>query len=86
MAASLQNIVGADNVLQTLPQTWAEDFAFYQKEIPGMYMLLGVRTPGADRSKFPSNHSPRFNVDEDSLMIGVRVMALLAIDYLTMQR
>jgi amidohydrolase len=82
MAPTLQRVVGKDNAIVTLPQTWAEDFSFYQQEIPGLYMFLGVRTPGADHDSFPTNHSPKFVVDEDALVVGVRVLANLAIDYL----
>lgn len=82
MTATIRRVVGDANTLSTLPQTWAEDFAFYQKEVPGLYLFLGVRTPGADRASFPSNHSPRFRADEAALVTGVRVMSNLAIDYL----
>jgi metal-dependent amidase/aminoacylase/carboxypeptidase family protein len=66
----------------TAPQTWAEDFSCYQEEIPGLFFYLGVRTPGADRASFPTNHSPRFILDEDALVLGVRLLSALAVDYL----
>jgi metal-dependent amidase/aminoacylase/carboxypeptidase family protein len=31
----------------------------------------------------PANHSPLFDVDEGVLLLGVRTMASLAVDYLT---
>jgi amidohydrolase len=33
-------------------------------------------------SKTAPNHSPRFFVDESGLMLGVRAMAALALDFL----
>ena len=82
MTPTIQRVVGEANVVETLPQTWAEDFSFYQQEIPGLYVYLGVRTPGADPDSFATNHSPKFMVDEDALVIGVRLLANLALDYL----
>ena len=69
MTPTLQRVVGRDKAVETLPQTWAEDFAFYQQEIPGLYIYLGVRTPGAAPESFPTNHSPHFIVDEDVIIV-----------------
>jgi metal-dependent amidase/aminoacylase/carboxypeptidase family protein len=30
----------------------------------------------------PSNHSPKFYVDESGLLLGIRAMANVAVDYL----
>jgi len=84
MTPTVQAAVGSENTLETRPQTWAEDFAFYQKEIPGLYVYLGVRTPGANPDDFPANHSPRFMLDEDALVVGVKVLSYLAVDYLAL--
>jgi len=57
--------------------TGAEDFAFYQQEIPGLFYDLGIGFPEG------VNHSPKFNVvDEAALEVGVRAQALVALDYL----
>lgn len=84
MTPTLQRVVGSENVRVTGQQTWAEDFSCYQQEIPGFFFYLGVRTPGADPATFPPNHSPRFVLDEDALVLGVRLLANLAVDYLDM--
>lgn len=57
--------------------TGAEDFAFYQQVIPGVFYDLGIGFPPG------VNHSPMFNVmDESALEVGVRAQALMALDYL----
>ena len=57
--------------------TGAEDFAFYQQEIPGLFYDLGIGIPPGP------NHSPMFNVmDEAALEVGVRAQVLVALDYL----
>jgi metal-dependent amidase/aminoacylase/carboxypeptidase family protein len=36
--------------------------------------------------EFPPNHSPRFVLDEDALVVGVRLLSYLAVDHLTTER
>jgi len=84
MTPTVQAVVGGENALEARRQTWAEDFACYQGEIPGLFLYLGVRTPGANPEDFPSNHSPRFMADEDALVVGVRLLSYLAVDYLAL--
>ena len=60
--------------------TTAEDFAYYQERIPGVYLFLGVAPRGADPATVEPNHSPRFNPDEGALPTGVRALAHMAVD------
>ena len=62
--------------------TGAEDFTFFQKAAPGVFIFLGITPPGQVGSA-PSNHSPLFFVDEAALPTGVRALANLAVDYLS---
>jgi amidohydrolase len=61
--------------------TGAEDFTFFQREVPGLFFFLGI-TPQAEMGKAAQNHSPRFFVDETALITGVRGMTNLAVDFL----
>jgi amidohydrolase len=61
--------------------TGAEDFAFYQREAPGLFFFVGI-TPPAEVGRAPANHSPFFSVDETALLTGVRALTQLAVDYL----
>ena len=61
--------------------TGAEDFTFFQREVPGLFFFLGI-TPQAEMGKAAQNHSPRFFVDETALITGVRAMTNLAVDFL----
>ena len=61
--------------------TGAEDFTYYQRRSPGLFLALGV-TPKEQIGKAAANHSPRFVVDERALVTGVRTLAHLAADYL----
>jgi amidohydrolase len=71
------------NVRQSDLITGAEDFTYFQRQAPGVFVFLGI-TPAAQVGKAPQNHSPLFVVDEKALPTGVRALAHLAVDYLRM--
>ena len=74
--------VAPGRVLESELITGAEDFTYFQREVPGLFFFLGI-TPDAQLGKAAQNHSPFFAVDESALLTGVRAMASLAADYLT---
>jgi len=76
----LRRVMGAENILARRPQMGAEDFAYFQKEIPGFYYFLGVGNKAKGITAMI--HTPEFDVDEESLVIGTRVMANVLVDYL----
>lgn len=84
MVPTLQRIAGEANVKIRPKTTGAEDFAFYQQKIPGLFYFVGITPPGRDVTKVAVNHSPKFFVDESGLLLGIRSLAALAIDYLQM--
>ncbi len=76
---------GPDNVREMVLITGAEDFSFFSQEVPGFYYFLGVTPSDQNPATAPSNHSPRFYVDESALAIGTQAMTLLAVDYLQLK-
>ncbi len=81
MLPTLKRVAGDDKVrLGPLTGT-AEDFAYYQQQVPGMFFFLGVTPPGQEATA-AQNHSPLFFADEAALPVGVRAMTNLVIDYL----
>jgi metal-dependent amidase/aminoacylase/carboxypeptidase family protein len=82
MLPSLRRTAGDANVLEARPSLGGEDFSYYQQQIPGTFIWLGIRTPGASLDLFAQNHSPRFRIDESALKLGVRALARLAVDWL----
>jgi amidohydrolase len=72
MVASLQRAAGENKVVRINAQTGAEDFASYQKKVPGLFFFVGACPPGVDPSKAPSHHTPDFMMDEGSMVTGVR--------------
>jgi len=58
----------------------AEDFAFYLKKVPGIYLLLG--TLNLQKGIVEGNHSSRFDIDEDVLMTGTEILQTIVLDFL----
>ena len=81
MMPTLQWAAGSDKVLEHPLITGAEDYSFFQEDIPGLYLMLGTNDPGVAVAKSPSNHSPLFSPNEDALMTGVRTLVGFAMDY-----
>jgi amidohydrolase len=82
MLPSLRRIAGADKMVNMDLITGAEDFSFYQKQVPGLYFFIGSTPANQDAFKAPSNHSEYFFVDEASIPIATRALTQVAVDYL----
>ena len=81
MLPTLRRVAGER--LELIPKvTGAEDFSFFQRIIPGLFVFIGVTAAGIDPRAAPPNHSPRFHVDEAGLLLGIRTLAHLAWDFL----
>ncbi len=73
----LEERFGGDIDPQCTPVMGAEDFAYYARAVPALFMFLGTHDPGQGLVAF--NHSPRFGIDERVLERGVSVyLQLLA--------
>ena len=82
MLPTLQRVAGADKVTLMPKVTGSEDFSFFQRLVPGLFVFLGTTPEGSDHTTAAPNHSPRFFVDERCLVTGVRTLAHLACDFL----
>lgn len=82
LVPTLERVAGADRVHERAAVFGAEDFSFYQREVPGVYLFLGIVPAGTDPERAPPNHSPRFFADEGALELGVRALAQVTVDYL----
>jgi len=67
--------MGADNVLETEMRMGAEDFGYYSQQIPGCFFRLGVRNEAA--GIVHNVHTPHFDIDENSIEVGMGMMAWL---------
>jgi amidohydrolase len=60
----------------------SEDFSFFLNEIPGLFFQVGIVPRDRDLSTAAPNHSPNFFIDEKALIVGVRALAMVTVDYL----
>ena len=82
MTPTLRAVAGDGFGAEVTPVLGAEDFSYFANEVPGLFLWLGIKTPGASDEAFPPNHSPLFRIDEAALPLGVRALAHLAVDFL----
>lgn len=78
----LDRVVGRENVVRlknAFPFN-SEDFAFYQQQIPGVMYWLGATN--LQRGIISVPHMPGFDIDEECLVIGTKVMANVLLAYL----
>lgn len=66
------DIVGTKNVLAAEPTMGGDDFALYQKVVPGCYAWLG--SGNKEKGIEHGWHHPKFMVDEDAIKIGIQWM------------
>jgi amidohydrolase len=79
---SLQRVAGKENVIEIDAITGAEDFSYFQKEVPGFFFFLGGTPLSMDEKDAPSHHTPAFFVDDASMKLGVKALTQLTLDYL----
>jgi len=80
MLPTLKNVAGEENVELVKATTGGEDFSFFQQEVPGLYYFLGGMTPG-NTTPYP-HHTPDFLIDDAGMLLGVKSLSQLTIDYL----
>lgn len=81
MEPTLKRVAGEGNWGTLDKQTGAEDFSFFAKKAPALFVILGV-TPTKDLPTAAANHSPLFMADEAALPTGVRALVHLTLDFM----
>jgi amidohydrolase len=71
-----EKIQGVENVVETEPHMGGEDFAYYLEKVPGTFFFTGARP----ENPFPHHH-PKFDFDENAMLIAAKVLGAAAIDY-----
>ena len=81
--ASIAEIYGNNHVLPlygAIPDGRGDDFSLFQREIPGVYFLMGASNFEKGIVSMP--HSPNFAVDENSIASGVNFFSSMIIERL----
>lgn len=72
-----QQLCGKEHaILLERPSMGGEDFACYLQQAPGCMLRLGVGSPGQSPHLL---HSPHFDINEDSLVLGSQLLAAYAL-------
>jgi len=80
MLPTMKRIAGDANIQTQKAVTLAEDFSYFQREVPGFFFFLGGMTPG-NKESFP-HHTPDFLIDDSGLLLGVKTLTEMSLDYL----
>ena len=82
MAPTIERVAGTEQAQLINAITGAEDFSFFQREVPGFYFFTGGMPKGMNPADAAPHHTPDFYIEEEGMKTGVRVLANLAIDYM----
>ncbi len=72
--------MGQSQVEETEIRMGAEDFGYYTQVIPGCFYRLGVRNEA--KGIIHQVHTPKFDIDENAIEIGMGMMAFLGVNLL----
>ncbi len=78
----LQRVAGSENVHLIDAVTIAEDFSYFQKEVPGLYFFVGGKPLNVKTEDASGHHTPDFFIDESGLILGVQSFVNLTMEYL----
>ncbi len=77
-----EKIIGAENCIDLVdPVMGGEDFSEYLQIVPGTFFRLGTCDP--DKNTCVPQHNSRFNVDDDALQYGMKILSATALEYLS---
>ncbi len=74
-----KEVVGEKNVIDLKePVMGGEDFSRYLQIVPGAFFRLGICNP--KKGTCVSQHHPKFDVDEDALPVGMKILSAAALE------
>jgi amidohydrolase len=86
MVPTIERTAGKANAILSKPVTGAEDFSFFQEEVPGVYMWVGGKPLDVSEADSPAHHTPEFFVDDSGMKLGVKLLTNLTLDYMDANR
>jgi amidohydrolase len=78
MRSVAEGIVGKDRLVDGVRTMGGEDMSFFLARVPGAFAFVGS-APGGKGSP---HHSPTFDIDEESLVIGAELLSRTVVRYL----
>ena len=81
MTATLKQAANGNVKILANNASASEDFAYYGKLMPSLFVFLGATPAHQDMKKAAPNHSPYFLVDDATLKTGVESHVRFILDY-----
>jgi len=79
-----EKIIGPENCIDLVdPVMGGEDFSEYLQIVPGAFFRLGTCRP--EKHTCIPQHNSRFNVDDDALKYGMKILTASAIEFLSQE-
>jgi amidohydrolase len=75
-----EDIVGSSNLISMEKTTGSEDMAYYLREVPGAFAFVGAGFEEEEKN-YPHHH-PKFNLNEESLLIGAALYVNFVLEFL----
>ena len=79
MNEAAREIVGPDRLVDGVRTMGGEDMSFFLAKVPGAFAFVGS---APSDGKASPHHSPTFDIDEGSLVIGAELLSRTAVRYL----
>ncbi|HHH37576.1 MAG TPA: amidohydrolase [Epsilonproteobacteria bacterium] len=77
-----EKIIGPENCIDLIdPVMGGEDFSEYLQIVPGAFFRLG--TCNTEKNTCVPQHNSRFNVDDDALKYGMKILSASALEFLS---
>lgn len=80
MAEVAAQVVGTDGVRSGVRTMGGEDMSYFLQQVPGCFAFVGS---APKQGKASPHHSPTFDIDEESLVIGAELLSQVAVRYLS---
>ncbi|WP_304626961.1 M20 family metallopeptidase [Sporosarcina sp. resist] len=71
-----EGILGVESVVESTPQMGGEDFAYYLEKVPGTFFFTGAQPD----NPYPHHH-PKFDIDENAMLLAAKTLGAAAIDF-----
>ncbi len=76
----MRGLMGETNVFEVPKRMGAEDFSYFEQVVPGFMLRLGSGNKA--KGITAEAHTPEFDIDEECLVVGVKALSAILIDYL----
>lgn len=76
----MRGFMGETNVFEVPKRMGAEDFSYFEQVVPGFMLRLGSGNKA--KGITAEAHTPEFDIDEECLVVGVKALSAILIDYL----